>query len=438
MFDTLFSQVTVVTMDAENRVLYGAYVGVSQGKITYVGEQPPAETALRVVKGPRRVLMPGLINAHTHVPMTALRGVSDDENLQDWLEKHIYPREDRWDSRAVYWTTQLGLADMMASGTTSFSDMYYFCDDIAKAVAQSGMKANLSRSMLLFTPELDWGSHQGARETRELVENWHNCDSGRILVDVSIHAEYTSHEKLWEKAAAYARENGLGMQVHLSETEREHNECVAKYGLTPAAVLNHSDLFGTRTTAAHCVWVTDDDMDILAARGVHAVHNPVSNLKLSSGVARVTELRKKGVNVALGTDSVASNNSHDLFEEIKLAAIGQKNRTRNPKVMAGGEALIMATRSGAQAQGRALETGCVAVGYDADLILLDFDKPHLWPCLDVISQLTYAVRGSDVCLTMVRGDILYRDGVFLTLDMERIRAELGGYVLPLLGLEDRL
>jgi 5-methylthioadenosine/S-adenosylhomocysteine deaminase len=438
LLDTLFSRVTAVTMDERDTVLNDAYVGVRDGKIAYVGTEPPEEPAKQTISGPRRVLTPGLVNSHTHVPMAALRGLSDDENLQDWLQNFVFPTEDRFDERSVHWASQLGLADMMSTGTTSITDMYNFCDGIAGAVDLSGMRANLSRALLAFGPDFDPASDERAAETKELIDKWHGHDGGRIRWDVSVHGEYTSHERVWRWAAEYAAQRGLGMQVHLSETAFEHGECGKRHGgRSPAAVLDAAGLFDVRTTAAHCVHLTDGDMDILARRGVTAAHCPVSNLKLGSGVARIAEMRRRGVNVALGTDGVASNNSHDLFEEIKLAAIGQKNLA-GPKALTGSDALRMATVNGARGQGRAGETGVIAVGYEADLILLDFDRPGLWPCLDVISCLTYAANGGDVRLTMVKGRILYRDGDFLTLDVERIRHEMRTTVLPKLGLRDIL
>ncbi len=410
--DTLFRNVTAVLPDAA--VLKYAYVGVDAGKITYIGTELPAEPPGGVIEGRGKVLAPGLVNTHTHLPMTLLRGFADDMDLQTWLFQHIFPAEDKLTAELVYTGSLLALMECIASGTVSVSDMYFFESDVARAVAESGIKANLCR------PFQGEENHEvRTREALELIGQYHGYDNGRIRIDASVHAEYTSSPAIWEAAATLARENGLRLHTHLSETVREHDECVTKYGLTPAAVFDRHGLFSVPVTAAHCVHITDDDIAILAERGATAVHNPVSNLKLNSGVARVQAMRKGGVNVALGTDGAASNNSLDMFEEMKTAAILAAGD--DPLTAAG--ALRLATVNGAKAQGR--ESGQIAVGFDADLILLDFDKPHLQPLHNVISSLVYSARGSDVCLTMVNGTILYRDGEFLTIDRERVLREAG-------------
>ncbi|MDR0324885.1 MAG: amidohydrolase [Oscillospiraceae bacterium] len=408
--DTLFKNVTAVLMDSANSVLDNAYVGVEAGKIAYVGTTPLEGAAGSVIDGARKVLMPGIVNAHTHLPMTLLRGIADDLDLQTWLFQHIFPAEEKLTGELVYTGTQLALMECIASGTVSVTDMYFFSADLARAVAESGIKGNLCRP---FAGETVEGRME---EALELIAQYHGYDNGRILIDAAVHAEYTSIPAVWEAAAALAKEHGLGMHVHLSETEKEHNDCMVKYDMTPAAVFDKYSLFAARTTAAHCVHVNDWDMSILAARGATAVHNPVSNLKLGSGVARVRAMQKKGINVALGTDGAASNNSLDMFEEMKTAAILAAGG--DPLTAAG--ALRLATCNGAKSQGRSDETGAIAVGKDADLILVDFDRPHLTPRYSAVSSLVYSARGSDVVMTMVRGKTLYKDGEFLTLDREKI------------------
>jgi len=216
----------------------------------------------------------------------------------------------------------------------------------------------------------------------------------------------------------------------LSETEAEHTECVKKYGRTPTEILSESGVFTRKTTAAHCCWLTEGDMDVLAASNATVAHCPVSNLKLSSGIAQVMKMRAHGLNVALGTDGVCSNNNHDMFEEIKTAAILQKYATCDPSVMPAYEAIKMATVNGALGQGREKESGRIATGYDADLIMLDLDAPHLFPLNDPCALVAYAARGSDVCLTMVQGRVLYENGEYKTIDLEKTRHEVENYVLP--------
>ncbi|MCL1807904.1 MAG: amidohydrolase [Oscillospiraceae bacterium] len=412
--DTLFQNVTAVLMDDGGTVLKNAYIGSDAGKISYISATPPEEKAKTVIDGKHKVLMPGLINAHTHLPMTLLRGFADDMDLQTWLFEHIFPAEGKLTPEITALGMRLGLMECLASGTVSITEMYDYPGHCVCAAIESGMKASLCRVLFGESPE------PRLSEAIELIEQYHDYDNGRIRIDACVHAEYTSVPAVWEAAARLAQDKGLGMHVHLSETAREHNECVAKYGMTPAAVFDKHGLFSTRTTAAHCVHITDEDIDILAARGATAVHNPVSNLKLGSGIARVRAMRDKGLNVALGTDGTASNNSLDMFEEMKTAAILAAGE--NPLTAQG--ALRLATRNGAAAQGRADEMGAIAVGLDADLILVDFDRPHLTPLHNAVSSLVYSARGSDVVLTMVRGKTLYKDGAFLTIDREKVMAEV--------------
>ena len=428
--DILFSNVTAVTMDEDLRVLFSAFVGVTDGRISYLSRKAPEEKPQKIINGEGMVLMPGLINCHTHLAMSPLRGYADDCELAVWLNDHIFPREERMDDRCVKAATLLSIAECLRFGTTSVSDMYDHCNAIAEAVAESGIKANLARGTTLFGEEFDVETHPGCREMMELREKWDGFDNGRIRVDASVHGEYTSDHRLWDAVGEYAINEHLGMHVHLSETKAEHEACKDKYGLTPAQLLDCHHLFDVRTVAAHCVWLEPEDMALLARHKVSAVHCPVSNLKLASGCANVQEMIQAGMNVALGTDSNASNNNLDLFEEIMAATLMAKGVTGDPKALPAAAAVMMATVCGARAQGREAECGMMKVGMDADLIMLDFTQPHLMPCHNVLSHLAYAVSGHDVVLTMVRGKILYAAGKYPTIDLESVVHELAAYVMP--------
>ena len=430
--DILFSKVIAVTMADRLPVVYGAYVGVTEGKISYISQSPPEEPADRVIDGRGMVLMPGLINCHAHIPMTPLRGYGDDHNLTEWLNDYIFPKEDLWDDRAIRAATLLGLAEMLRFGTTSVSDMYYFSDTVCQCVDEVGIKGNISRSVTVFEDDYCFDKHAPSQEMVALKEKWHGHDNGRILVEASIHAEYTSFDKVWQGLAEYAINEGIGMQVHVSETQNEHESCLDKYGLTPAQILDVSHVWDTRAVAAHCVYLTDEDMELFARRGVSPVHCPNSNLKLASGIAPVRKMLDKGLNVTLGTDGVSSSNNADLFEAIKLAALLSNGSTLDPTSLTAYQALKLATVNGAKAQGRENECGMIAPGLDADLIMLDFTQPHLIPCHNPISNLVYAASGHDVCLTMVRGRILYENGVYPTIDMESVLREFNDYVIPLM------
>lgn len=426
----LFENVSAVLMDDNNTVLDHAFVAVDGRKITYVGAQRPQGGFDEVIDGQNNVLMPGLINAHTHIPMTAMRGYGDGYDLQDWLEKFIFPVEARWDERAIRAATGLGLCEMIASGTTAIEDMYMRCGAIAQEVAASGMNANITCGGVFFGDTFSEDSCGDCQHQKELYDEWHGYNGGQILVDASLHGEYTSKPELWNWMAAFAREHDIGMHVHVSETRKEHEECLSRWGMTPTQVLEKHGVFDVRAIAAHCVWTTPDDWAILSEKGVSAVHNPCSNLKLGSGIAPVIGMRKAGVNVTLGTDGVSSNNTTDMFEDMKIAAMLQNGAEHDPLALLPIDALRMATVNGAKALGR--NAGRIAVGCDADLILVDFSRPNLIPRHDVISNLVYAAHGCDVVMNMCRGKVIYKNGEFLTIDLERVKREMEQYALPLL------
>ena len=428
----LFQHVTVLTMDPAQPLLKDAYVAVEGTTISFVGTTRPQGEFDRVVDGAGQVLMPGLINCHTHVPMTLMRGYGGGCDLQHWLQEYIFPAEAKLDERAVAAGTALGLAEMIATGTTCIVDMYMKTGTIAQQVMDAGISANLSCGGLYFGAPKDFSPDKcsDCRNQEELMQQWHGAGDGQILVDASIHAEYTSSAPLWQWTADFAQKNKLGMHVHISETKLEHEQSLQRHGKTPLAILDQYGVWERGGTAAHCVWVSDEDMDLMARKHVTAVHNPVSNLKLGSGVARVPKMLEVGVNVALGTDGVSSNNNADLFEEIKLAAMLHKGVSRDPIVITAHQALEMATVNAARALHR--NTGVVAPGKVADLILVDFNRPNLVPCHDVEENLVFSARGSDVSMNMARGKIIYEKGEFLTLDLEKIRSEVEHYALPLI------
>ena len=425
MLDTLIEHAKIVTMDDENHIYPDGYIAIREGKIAYVGVDKPDEEAKEIIDARGMLAMPGLVNTHSHAAMSLMRGYADDYVLQEWLNDHVFPFEAKLNGDDIYWAMLWTQAEMLATGTIAYTDMYMQLPRMAEAAVDGGLYANVSNGAMCFNPAGYCFDTDGVTaQNRTVLERFHNADNGRVKLDVSIHAEYTSFPGLWKDFSAYAKENGLNMHVHLSETRSEHENCIAKYGKTPAAVLAENGVFDTRTTAAHCVWLSDEDMDLLKEKQVTVAHNPVSNLKLASGVAPVAKMLEKGVRVALGTDGVCSNNNHDLFEEIKLSALLQKGMTGDPRLVPAQQALYMATRAGAFAQGREKEIGQLSEGFDASLILVDYEKPGLYPVHNPLSTLAYSVRGGDVTMTMIRGKVLYKNGVYTTLDVERIRERL--------------
>ena len=417
-------------MDEENTLLDPAYVVVEGERIAAVSSTRPQGPFAQEIDCGGNVLMPGLVNAHTHIPMTLMRGYAGGCDLHTWLNDWIFPAEAKLDDRAVRAGADLALAELIAGGVTTIADMYMHTPAIAQAVLAAGISANLSCGGVYFGAPGDFSpaTCPDCDHQRQLTEEFHEAGNGQILVDASIHGEYTSNVPLWQWMADYAQRKGLGMHVHVSETQSEHEGSLTRWGLTPFRILDRYGVWDTRAIAAHCVWTTEDDWAGMAEKGVACVHNPVSNLKLGSGVAWIPAMKAAGVPIALGTDGVSSNNNQDMFEEMKFAAVLHNGVTHNPLALLPQDVLAMATREGAKALGR--QTGRIAPGYVADLILVDFTRPHLTPCHSVMDNLVYAAHGSDVVMNMARGKIIYKDGTFLTLDLDQILAEVRQYALP--------
>ncbi len=417
-------------MDEENTLLDPAYVVVEGERIAAVSSTRPQGPFAQEIDCGGNVLMPGLVNAHTHIPMTLMRGYAGGCDRHTWLNDWIFPAEAKLDDRAVRAGADLALAELIAGGVTTIADIYMHTPAIAQAVLAAGISANLSCGGVYFGAPGDFSpaACPDCDHQRQLTEEFHEAGNGQILVDASIHGEYTSNVPLWQWMADYAQRKGLGMHVHVSETQSEHEGSLTRWGLTPFRILDRYGVWDTRAIAAHCVWTTEDDWAGMAEKGVACVHNPVSNLKLGSGVAWIPAMKAAGVPIALGTDGVSSNNNQDMFEEMKFAAVLHNGVTRDPLALLPQDVLAMATREGAKALGR--KTGRIAPGYVADLILVDFTRPHLTPCHSVMDNLVYAAHGSDVVMNMARGKIIYKDGTFLTLDLEKIQAEVKSYALP--------
>ena len=373
------------------------------------------------IDGKGNLLIPGFYNVHGHCAMTALRGYADDLPLKRWLFEKIFPAEDKLDSEVIYNATMLAIAEMLASGTVSYSDMYFFMDDTARAVIESGIKANLCRGFT-SSPETDMATDVRFAESRQLVKDYNGYGDGRIIAEMCIHGEYTNAEKPIRTIAEYAKEHGLGVQLHASETQSEHEECIARHGLTPIAYFEKLGILDSPVCAAHCVYVSDDDIRIMAEHKTSVVHCPISNLKLGSGIARIPELIAGNVNVCIGTDGASSNNRLDMIREMQTAALIHKGVNRVPELMAAKDVFEMATYNGAIAQ-RRFDCGKIEIGKRADLVLLNTDTAHNIPLYDTYSMLTYSAMASDVLMTMVDGRVLYRNGEYTTIDIEKIKSE---------------
>ena len=417
---TLFSDVTLLFEDgssAENQ-----YLVCKDKYIDYIGDKRPENVEYdRIIDCRGKMLMPGMYNTHAHVAMNAFRGFAEDLPLQNWLFDKIFPAEDLLTQDRVYNASMLAIAEQLKHGIVSFSDMYFFSEDTIKAVIESGIKANISRGISCFEPHMTPEKDYRFCESKELCKKYHGSHDGRIKIDMGLHAEYTLIPEVCEYVSDYAKTEGLGIQLHLSETFSEHEECIKKYGKTPTRFFSDLGAFDVPATAAHCVAVDDDDIALLSQKHVNISHNPTSNLKLGSGIADIVKLDRAGLNISLGTDGAASNNTLDIRKEGMLASLLQKGIYKDPAIMPAEKIVSMITRNGASAQGRA-DCGRLSVGAKADLCLIDIDTENSTPMFSPASALLYTVDSSDVAMTVVDGNILYENGSFTTIDIEKIKA----------------
>jgi 5-methylthioadenosine/S-adenosylhomocysteine deaminase len=405
-------------MDPELGDLKNGVVVIEDGRITEIRKETN-KSAETVIDAKHSVVMPGLVNTHTHAAMALFRGYADDLQLAEWLEKYIWPAEAKLTAEHVYKGSLLACLEMIKSGTTSFADMYFNMDETAKAVELSGLRAALSHGLTDL-----WNEEKGKndlKEGRRFVRAWQGAAGGRIETMYGPHAPNTCSEEFLAKVREEANRDGARIHIHLLETEAELSAMKEMYGKCSVHLLEDIGFLGPDVLAAHCVWVSDGDIDILSKRGVNVSHNVISNMKLASGIASVPKMLEKGINVSLGTDSCASNNNLDLFEEMKIAAIFHKLNTYSPTVLPAQQVLKMSTVNGAKALDP--ETGVIKVGKKADLIILDMKKPHLTPCFDIRSHLVYSAKGSDVRTTIVDGKVLMDDYKVMVLDEQKVMEE---------------
>ena len=424
--DLLVTGGTVVTMDAERRILADGAVAVRGDAIVAVGPRAEIEakySSRRRIHAAGRIVLPGLVNGHGHAPMTLLRGVADDLALQEWLEKYIFPAEAKnVNEEFVAVGTRLALAEMIRSGTTAYADMYYFEDVIARETKAAGVRGMLGETILEF-PAPDNKTVAAALEyTEAYLKRWQG--DAHIRAAIAPHAVFTNSENSLRASAALARKYNAPILIHLSETKRENDETIAKYGVTPTAFLERLGFLGPDVLAAHCVWVDAADRAILKRRDVGCVHNPSSNMKLASGAAPVIEMLGEGMRLGIGTDGPAgSNNDLNLMEEMDLAAKLVKVTRMDPRALSAEQAVEMATIGGARALHWEREIGSLEAGKKADLILLLTDAPHAVPLYGVYSQIVYALKASDVETVVIGGRVVMRDHRLLTLNEAQVLAD---------------
>lgn len=426
----LIRNTTIVTMDDEKRIINEGEILVEEGRITRVGKagQVLGAAEARVIDGTGKIALPGLINAHTHAAMTLFRGYADDMALQEWLQTKIWPREAFLQAEDVYWGTMLAITEMIKGGTTSFADMYFFTDEVARAVKESGIRASLCGVLLGILPTADQDLHDAIK----FIEKWHG-HADRITMMFGPHSLYACQTAHLQKIAQESRRLDVGVHIHLLEARNEMDDIIKFNGKEPFVVMEESGLLERPILAAHAVYLNADEIKRIRDLPFTPVHNPGSNLKLASGIAPVPEYLQADIAVGLGTDGAASNNNLDMFEEIRLGALIHKANKFDPTVVSAHEVLRMATRGGAKALGLEDEIGQIKEGMRADIILVDGRKPHLTPRHNVEANLVYSASAADVTETIVNGQLLMENRKLLTVDEEEVMKKASDAAMDLMN-----
>jgi 5-methylthioadenosine/S-adenosylhomocysteine deaminase len=423
----------VLTMDKDfnyyNKgtvVIRGRHIEAVWSDVEIGGDYPEAT----IIDGKGKLLMPGLINTHTHVPMTIFRGYADDLPLHQWLYDYIFPIEAEFvNAENVILGTRLAIAEMLRSGTTTFNDMYYYVDEIAREVDASGIRAFLSEGLIDFPAPNSPTPADGLRLSENLIEKWANHP--RVTIAVSAHSPYSCSGELIVSAKALADKYHVPFNIHVAETRKEFDDILLEKGYTPVGYLNQLGVLGENTVIAHGVHLADEDIRLLARHGASVAHNPECNMKLASGVAPVARLLDAGVKVSFGTDGVASNNNLDLFEEMNTAAILHKLVNNDPTLLNARTVVEMATIGAARVLGVEDEIGSIEPGKKADMILLDMSQPHAHPVYNIYSLLVYSMQGSDVETVLVDGDIVMHNRKFTCLNDEGLYDKIEGVAVKI-------
>lgn len=393
------------------------------------------EKADKVIDGEGKILMPGLINTHTHLSMTLFRGLADDLSLDTWLNDYIWPVEAHLNGYYCYIGALLGAVELIKSGTTTFSDMYFYMEDVARAVDESGLRAVLSYGMIDFADEEKRRAEIAANV--DLFKNCNNAAEGRIKVFFGPHAPYTASKELLDEVRDLASKFNTGIHIHVAETQKEVEDILEQTGKRPFEYLDDIGFLGPNVVAAHAVWLSEEEIDIIMDREVKISHNPCSNMKLASGISPVANMLSHDICVSIGTDGASSNNNLDLIEEMKTASLLQKVATLDPKVLTSEKTVAMATINGARTLGLENEIGSIEVGKKADLILIDTDEANMTPDSSCISSnVVYAAKGSNVDTTICNGKILMENRKLTTLDEEEIYKKARAAIVELKTLKE--
>jgi len=420
---------TVVTMDGSRRVIENGGIAIKDGRIVAVDTAALMDlnySSRQVIEAQGKVVIPGLINGHTHVPMTLFRGIADDLDLQEWLTKYIFPAEAKNVTEDfVRVGTRLGLAEMIRSGTTTYCDMYYFEDAIADETFKAGMRGVLGETVIDFPVADNKTNAEAMAYVDRFVKHWKG--NALIVPAIAPHAPYTVSQDHLKAVREFSDRTGAPIVIHISETKREVDDSIKDKGASPIDYLNRFGFLNDRVVAAHVVWPSDEELALLKKLGVGIVHNPQSNMKLASGVAPVPAMLKDDLPVGLGTDGAASNNDLNLWEEMDTAAKLHKLISKDPKVVSAQEAFEMATIRGARALHLEKEIGSIEKGKRADIAIVDLDDLNQVPFYNIYSDLVYAAKADDVRTVIIEGRVVMRDRKLLTLNEETIKADARRY-----------
>ncbi|HYL69203.1 MAG TPA: amidohydrolase [Candidatus Limnocylindria bacterium] len=427
--DLVITGGTVVTMDGQRRVIADGAVAVQGDSIVAVGSSTEINSryeATKKIDAHGAIVMPGLINGHAHAAMSLFRGIADDLSLDDWLRKYIFPAEARnVDENFVVWGTRLGILEMLRGGITTYADMYYFEDAVARVTKEAGMRGVLGETIIDFPAPDNKTLAEAYAYTQKFLDHWKG--DPLITAAAAPHSIYTCSEKTLQDSAALARKNGAPILIHIAEAPFELEQSRAKHGLTPVAYLERAGVLGPNVVGAHCIWVDAGDISILAHFNVGCIHNPSSNMKTASGVMPVIDMLAAGEAIGLATDGAASNNNLDLFEEMDLAAKLQKISRRDPRALPAQQVVEMATLTGARALHLEKQIGSLEASKKADLIIVDTGAPHAVPMYNAYSEIVYALKASDVRTVVIAGKIVMEDRRMLTLDEKEILAKAEEY-----------
>lgn len=413
---TILRNAKIIPMTGEKRWMEGSVV-FEDDVILSVGEEGKDQGEAKVIDVRGGIVVPGFVNAHTHVAMTLLRSFADGLPLQEWLFHHIFPVEAKLTDDDVYWGSMIGIMEMLSTGTTVFLDMYDHMEAIARAVEESGIKAALSRGVICQDDGVDFSTHPGTQENISMFQRYHGAADGRIKILFAPHAIYTNTSKSLQNISELALQYGAKMHIHLSETLTENEDCRKDHGMSPTQYLNSLDFFKVPTVAAHCVHLSEEDIAICKEKQVTLVHNPTSNLKLGSGIAAVRKWMDAGVGIALGTDGASSNNNLNMLEEVNLTGLIHNGAAMDSSLITGYDALGFATNASCLGFE---DTGALQPGKKADITVFSADGPNFHPCNDPVSTLCFSAQGGDVSRVFVNGIELYSNGEFLTIDQEKV------------------